>query len=194
MTTTINETTPINEQEVSTIIEPLKFEYYSATKFVKFIDDAFKNGNLPVKPKRNETISSAYIWFNGNDTFTGKFNNYCIKYPLFIIFNTSIERRIKVDYQQFATIFKAKPVITFSQNWERSVPKGEQRKNIYELVIGFYPQQTKEGLPYFPTSVYREKIQSKINTIKKYINSEEWQNWTKTINEVLSETKDHNEI
>ena len=66
-----------------------------------------------------------------------------------------------------------KPIFTFSQTWERSVPKGKQRKNIYELVIGFYPRQSKDGIPYYPTSVYREKIQSKINTINKYTESED---------------------
>ena len=82
----------------SIINESLKFDYYSASRFVKEIDEAFKNGKLPVKPKRNETISLSHIWFKGSDTFTGKFDNYCVKYPVFVIFTTSIERNIKVDY------------------------------------------------------------------------------------------------
>ena len=197
MTTTINESTSqevstqplVTTEQSSTNIRSLKFDYYSATKFVKFIDEAFKNSILPVKPKRNETISSAQIWFKGSDTFTGKFDNYCVKYPVYMRLITSIERNIKLDYQQLATIMKVKPILSFSQNWDRSVPKGNQRKNIYKLVIGFYPEQSKDGFPYQPTTVYAEKIQSILSTINKLTNSEAWQAWT-----VKHENDNENEV
>ena len=154
---------------MSSEIQNLSFKFYSITKFVQTINELAKTNKLPFKLNNYDRIDAAYIWFKGDETFNGKFDDYCIRQPAYMKLLTSHNRNYFIKHEQILSLFESRPIICFKQTMWRTVPKGNERKNMYYIVISFNIQQTAAGFPYFPVELIRESNKTIINTVEKQI-------------------------
>lgn len=147
--------------------EPLSCKYFTATKLVNFIEEAFKNNKLSLKPISYEFVRVATVWFNGFDVYNGQFDDYVITKPLYMRLHTSKNRDLFLNYDQILNLFKAKPKISLKQNMRRTVPSGKDRQLMFYASIHFEAEQASAGFTYYPVDVEVETNKSRINTVKK---------------------------
>ena len=161
---------------MSAQIQNLSFKFYSITKFVQTINELAKNNKLPFKLNNYDKIETVYVWFKGEQTFRGNYDDYCVRQPAYMKFITSHNRHIFIKHEQILSLFNSYPIICFKQTLYRTVPKGTERKSMFYIIISFNIQQSAAGFPYYPIELIRETSKNIINTVEKQIIPFEEQN------------------
>ena len=131
------------------------------------MDQFAKENKLPLKLAKNQCITFIHIWYRGNECFEGRYDDIQIKNPIYMRIHLTQNKDIFLNQEQIFKLFECKPVICIKQNMYRSVPKGEERKNLYLAFIDCVEHETNDGFIYYPVELYIEKSKSRIASVEK---------------------------
>ena len=142
-------------------------KFFSTSKFVHAMDQFAKENKLLVKLNKDQRINFIHVWYRGSECFEGRYDDIQIKNPIYMRIHLTGNKDIFLNQEQIFKLFECKPVLCIKQNMYRSVPKGDERKNLYLAFIDCVEHETRDGFTYYPVELYVEKSKSRIATVEK---------------------------